>query len=75
MLGRLAGAFRRIGRDDVADEILSAMKRAGYDVCKADPFAREHAFGALSRARAPIIGRLQSLWETMREPVIAALSA
>ena len=70
--GRLAGAFRRIGRDDVADEILSVMKRAGYDVREADPFAREHAFGALSRARAPIVGRLQSLWETMREPVIAA---
>ena len=70
--GRLAGAFRRIGRGDVADEILSVMKRAGYDVREADPFEAEHAFGALSRARAPIVGRLQSLWETMREPVIAA---
>ena len=70
--GRLAGAFRRIGRDDVADETLSVMKRAGYDVREADPFAREHAFGAPSRAQAPIVGRLQSLWETMREPVIAA---
>ena len=72
MLGRLAGAFRRIGRDDLADETLGVMKRAGYDVREADPFAREPAFGALSRARAPIVGRLQSLWETMREPVIAA---
>ena len=70
--GRLAGAFRRIGRDDVADEILSVMKRAGYDVREADPFAWEQAFGAPSRARAPIVGRLQSLWETMRDPVIAA---
>ena len=70
--GRLAGAFRRIGRGDVADEILSVMKRAGYDVREADPFEPEQAFGALSRAQAPIVGRLQSLWETMREPVIAA---
>ena len=70
--GRLAGAFRRIGRDDVADEILSVMKRAGYDVRESDPFESEQAFGALSRAQAPIIGRLQSLWEAMREPVIAA---
>ena len=70
--GRLAGAFRRIGRDDVADEILSVMKRAGYDVREADPFEPEQAFGALGRAQAPIVGRLQSLWETMREPVIAA---
>ena len=70
--GRLAGAFRRIGRDYVADEILSVMKRAGYDVRESDPFEPEQAFGALSRAQAPIVGRLQSLWEAMREPVIAA---
>ena len=70
--GRLAGAFRRIGRDYVADEILSVMKRAGYDVRESDPFESEQAFGALSRAQAPIVGRLQSLWEAMREPVIAA---
>ncbi len=69
--GRLAGAFRRIGQDDVADEILSVMKRADYDVREADPFEPEQAFGALSRAQAPIVGRLQSLWDTMREPVIA----
>ena len=30
--GRLAGAFRRIGRADVADEIAVTMKSAGYDV-------------------------------------------
>ena len=70
--GRLAGAFRRIGRDDVADEILNVMKRAGYDVRESDPFEPEQAFGALSRPQAPIVGRLQSLWEAMRGPVIAA---
>ena len=70
--GRLAGAFRRIGRDDVADEILSVMKRAGYDIREADPFEAGQVFGALSRPQVPIVGRLQSLWEAMREPVIAA---
>ena len=70
--GRLAGGFRRIGRGDVGDEILSVMKRAGYDVRESDPFEPERAFGAPSRALVPIVGRLQSLWETMREPVIAA---
>ena len=69
--GRLAGAFRRIGRDDVADEILSVMKRAGFDVRESDPFEPEQAFVTLSRAQAPIVGRLQSLWEAMREPVLA----
>ncbi len=50
MAGRLAGAFRRIGRGDVGDEILGVMKRAGYDVREADPFEPERAFGTLSRA-------------------------
>lgn len=69
--GRLAGAFRRIGRGDVADEILRVMKRAGYAVRESDPFAAEQTFGTLSRTQAPIVGRLQSLWEAMREPVLA----
>ena len=72
--GRLAGAFRRIGRTDAADEILSVMKRAGYDVREADPFEPEQVFGAAGLAQAPVAGRLQSMWEAMREPVIAAFS-
>jgi hypothetical protein len=36
--GRLAGAFRRIGRPDAADEIVTTMKAAGYDVRESDPF-------------------------------------
>ncbi len=70
--GRLAGAFRRIGRDDVADEILNVMTRAGYDVREADPFEAEQAPGVPGRAQSPIVVRLQSLWKTMREPVITA---
>jgi len=30
--GRLAGAFRNIGRDRIADDIIQAMKSAGYDI-------------------------------------------
>lgn len=70
--GRLGGAFRRIGRDEVADEISSVMKRAGYDLRESDPFEPEQAFGMLSRAQAPIIGRLRAMWEAMREPVLTA---
>jgi len=70
--GRLAGAFRRIGRGGAADEILGVMKRTGYDVRETDPFEPKRVLGALDRAQAPIVGRLQSLWEMMREPVIAA---
>lgn len=37
--GRVAGAFRNIGREDLANEIMSTMKRIGYDVREDDPFA------------------------------------
>jgi hypothetical protein len=36
--GYLAGAFRQTGRPDIADEIVSAMKSAGYDVRESNPF-------------------------------------
>ena len=70
--GRLAGAFRRIGRSAMADEMLNVMKSAGYDVRESDPFEPAQAFGVLKGTEEPITRRLQSLWETFREPVIAA---
>jgi hypothetical protein len=38
--GRLAGAFRNIGRDQVADQILQTMRMAGYTVQESDPFGK-----------------------------------
>ena len=70
--GRLAGALRRLGRATAADEILTVMKRAGYDVRETDPFVPTQTFSTPSRVQAPIVGRLQSMWKTFREPVIAA---
>ena len=69
--GRLAGAFARFGRNDVADEILKAMKAAGYDVRPTDPFAEQQTFGTLQTGVPPIVGRLQSFWSLHREEVIA----
>jgi hypothetical protein len=48
--GRLAGAFARIGRINVADEIVKTMKAAGHDVRTTDPFAPQQAFRRLSDA-------------------------
>ena len=64
--GYLAAAFRRIGRAEIADEIVKTMKGAGYDVRESDPFAPGQTFGALRPATAPIVGRLQAMWESMR---------
>ncbi|MGB6485802.1 MAG: Fic family protein [Steroidobacteraceae bacterium] len=68
--GRLVGAFRRVGRADVAEEIRAAMTGAGYVMREADPFASGHEFGKLPRAAAPIVGRIHGMWEAMRGTVL-----
>lgn len=70
--GRLAGAFRRIDRAGLADDLVSSMRAAGYDVRETDPFAPDHVFSMRNPVAAPIVKRLQALWETAREPVIRA---
>src|SRR5260221_9353071 len=69
--GYLAKAFRQTGRGDFADEIVRAMKGAGYDVRESSPFEAGHIFGKARRPAAPIVGRIEMLWESMRGKVIA----
>lgn len=69
--GRLASAFRRIGRADIAGEIVAAMKAANYNVRETDPFSHQRTFGTLQATTTPIVGRMKAMWQTMREPVIA----
>jgi hypothetical protein len=68
--GYLAGAFRETGRPDLAGEIIGAMKSAGYDVRESNPFEAGQIFGTLRRPRAPIVGRVEMLWESMRGAVV-----
>jgi len=68
--GYLAGGLRRIGRAELADEILRAMKRAGYDVRESDPFEASQTFGKPRPGAAPIVGRLEMMWQASRETVI-----
>jgi fido (protein-threonine AMPylation protein) len=68
--GYLAGALRQTGRPEEADEIVGAMKSAGYDVRENNPFEAGQIAGTSSRAVAPIVGRAQMMWEAMRGTVI-----
>jgi fido (protein-threonine AMPylation protein) len=68
--GRLAGAFRRIGRPEVADEILTTMKAAGYAVRESDPFASRQALVPAPAAAAPMVVRMRAVWESMRGKVL-----
>lgn len=68
--GRLAGAFRRVGRGDVADEIVSALKAGGYGVRESDPFEPQISVVNVGQTIAPIAARLQALWGSSRDAVI-----
>ncbi len=69
--GRLAGALRRAGRAEQADEILSTMKRAGYDVRESDPYANGQTIFATNQfTEAPIVSRIQALWTSTRDAVL-----
>ena len=69
--GRLAGAFRNIGRDRIADEIIKTMKAADYNVREADPF-EESGIALPARAVSPYVNRARIMWEAMRGPIIDA---
>src|SRR5215469_3433057 len=68
--GYIAGALRQTGRAAMADEILGTMKSAGYAVRESNPFDAGQVFEAPRPAVAPIVGRVQMLWESMRESVL-----
>ncbi len=69
--GRLAGAFRNIGRTKIADTILETMKSAGYTVNEVDPFKDKAAISFSRREVSPHVNRLKIMWEAFREPIIA----
>jgi fido (protein-threonine AMPylation protein) len=68
--GRLAGAFRNIGRDRIADDIVHTMRAAGYDVREQDPFASRINLVLPRREVSPYAGRIRLMWQQMRGAVI-----
>ena len=65
--GRLAGAFRNIGRDKIAQEIIDTMKKAGYDVRENDPCEEQAPFAVGTREPTPYVTRVKRMWRDMRE--------
>jgi len=73
--GRLAGGFRNIGRNEIADRILRSMRTAGYMVHEDDPFKDKPAVTFAARETSPYINRLKLLWASMRGPIAQAFPA
>jgi Fic/DOC family protein len=73
---RLAGGFSAIGRKAIADEIVGAMRSAGYGINETNPFEKP-VLPALpgGRAESPYVQRLRLMWAEMRERVLGAFPA
>ena len=67
--GRLAGALRRVGKNEIAEDIAAGMKSAGYTVRESDPFDENRTFTDVPAATPPIVGRMRALWESHRSIV------
>lgn len=68
--GRLAGAFRNIGRGGIADTIIETMKAADYKVRENDPFDTPSPIRFAKREPSPYVGRINLMWQNMREIVL-----
>jgi hypothetical protein len=73
--GRLVGAFRNVGRGRIANDILSAMRAAGYDVREQDPFEARIDIVLPSRGASPSASRVRLMWRAMRGAIIGKFPA
>ncbi|QQT26719.1 Fic family protein [Sphingobacterium spiritivorum] len=70
LAGRLAGAFRNIDREKIADQIMDTFKQADYDIREEDPFESKLDLKLPVRERSPYANRIRLMWIQMREIVI-----
>ena len=68
--GRLAGAFRNIDRDRIADDIINTMHAAGYTVRESDPFEAQIPIILPVHEQSPYVSRIRLMWQDMRDPII-----
>lgn len=68
--GRLIGAFRNIGRADLAESIAATMEAVGYKIRETDPFETASPMIFAKRESSPYVTRIQLLWQRMREDVL-----
>lgn len=76
--GRLAGAFRHVGRGAIADEIAGAMRQTEHRFRESNPFLEEGGNAVVppgargGSGGSAIDRRLRALWEAAREPILEA---
>jgi fido (protein-threonine AMPylation protein) len=73
--GRIAGAFKNIGKNRIAEDIISSMRAADYEAVLADPFQEPSPVIFNNRIHSPYESRIRLMWENMRSGVISVFPA
>lgn len=68
--GRIIGAFRHLQKNAFADEILTAMKAAGFSIIENNPFQKKPLLVHTGFLKSPYSARIKTFWEKMRPEVI-----
>jgi fido (protein-threonine AMPylation protein) len=68
--GRLAGALLAVGRLDLADDVASTLRAAGYTLKVSNPFDMPVSQEAMLR-ESPYAMRIRTMWQTMRTDILA----
>ncbi len=69
--GRVAGALRSIGREEMADELLRMMRQVGHTVTEENPFEENVRMDTF--AVSPYASRIRLMWIQMRKVVLSLL--
>jgi Fic family protein len=68
--GRLAGAYRAIHENEMAERIVKDMETTGFNVRETNPFDRfTPSLAQGTRVTSPYISRIEVMWRSMREKV------
>ncbi len=68
--GRLAGAFRNLGKETIAENIIETMNTAGYNIIENDPFEEKPILLFSDRELSPYVNRMRISWAEMRGAVL-----
>lgn len=71
--GRMAGAFRALGRSGDADRIVNTMKATGYVVNEQNPFNKPVTVWERP-PQSPYVMRIEMMWESMRKDIVGAFA-
>lgn len=73
--GRLAGALRACGRDELAEHVAGTLREVGHTVTESNPFADPLPVLRTARGESPYVTRIRLMWAAMREQVIESFPA